>query len=204
MNFSLTSLIVDAADLESESSFWHRLLGGSITRTATHHFLQVEDLPVIVIQHAPGHAPPEWPDGAPQQMHFDLATDDVAAADKRVLDGGGRRTMSSPPPSRAPERTPPRPDIPSVSAQPDPKPSTNNRADPVSTNGTTGLVRRPSVLDGLRVADGVQALAGAAGPDAGQVANQEVDMPVIIVIQTSAEGHKDRRPPGPARPGQRP
>ncbi|MFE7794805.1 VOC family protein [Streptomyces sp. NPDC057460] len=91
MNFSLTSLIVDAADLESESSFWHRLLGGSITRTATHHFVQVDALPVIVIQHAPGHAPPQWPDGAPQQMHFDFATVDVAAADKRVLVGGGRR-----------------------------------------------------------------------------------------------------------------
>lgn len=91
MNFSLTSLIVDAADLESESSFWHRLLGGSITRRETHHFLQIDGLPVIVIQHAPEHVRPRWPDGAPQQMHFDLATDDAGAADKRVLDGGGRR-----------------------------------------------------------------------------------------------------------------
>ena len=91
MNFSLTSLIVDAADLESESSFWHRLLGGSITRTATHHFLQIDDFPVIVIQHAPKHVPPQWPDGASQQMHFDLATDDPGTADKRVLDAGGRR-----------------------------------------------------------------------------------------------------------------
>jgi predicted enzyme related to lactoylglutathione lyase len=91
MNFSLTSLIVDAADLESESSFWHRLLGGSIARTATHHFLQIDGFPVIVIQHAPGHVPPQWPNGASQQMHFDLATDDVGTADKRVLDAGGRR-----------------------------------------------------------------------------------------------------------------
>ncbi len=27
MNFRLTSLVVDAGDLESESSFWHSLLG---------------------------------------------------------------------------------------------------------------------------------------------------------------------------------
>jgi glyoxalase superfamily protein len=91
MNFSLTSLIVDAADLESESSFWHRLLGGSITKTATHHFLQIDGLPVLVIQHAPQQVPPQWPDGASQQMHFDLATDDTSAADKRVLDAGGQR-----------------------------------------------------------------------------------------------------------------
>jgi hypothetical protein len=91
MTFSLTSLIVDAADLDGESSFWHRLLGGSITRTATHHFLRIDGFPVIVIQHAPGQVPPQWPDGVSQQMHVDLATDDAATADERVLDAGGRR-----------------------------------------------------------------------------------------------------------------
>ncbi|MFI6168465.1 VOC family protein [Nocardia sp. NPDC051052] len=91
MNLSLTSLIVEAADLDSESSFWHRLLGGSITKTATHHFLQTDGFPVLVIQHAPGHEAPQWPDGASQQMHLDLATDDVGTADNKVLDAGGRR-----------------------------------------------------------------------------------------------------------------
>ncbi|MEV0579454.1 MULTISPECIES: VOC family protein [unclassified Streptomyces] len=91
MTINLVSLSVDAADLESESSFWHHLLGGSVTRTATHHFVQADGLPVLVIQHAPGHVPPQWPDGAAQQMHVDLSTDDAAAADQRVLGGGGRR-----------------------------------------------------------------------------------------------------------------
>ncbi|MFF2518360.1 VOC family protein [Streptomyces sp. NPDC058086] len=45
---------------------------------------------MTVIQHAPEHVPPQWPDGASQQMHFDLATDDAGSADKRVLDAGGR------------------------------------------------------------------------------------------------------------------
>ncbi|WP_327150129.1 VOC family protein [Nocardia sp. NBC_01329] len=107
MNVSLTSLIIEAADLESESAFWHRLLGGSITTTATHHFLQTDGFPVIVIQHAPGHQRPEWPDGISQQMHFDLTTDDARTADQRVLDAGGRRLRptddaitSTPQPSR--------------------------------------------------------------------------------------------------------
>ncbi|MEV0278775.1 VOC family protein [Streptomyces sp. NPDC050610] len=91
MNVTLTSLVADAADLESENSFWYRLLGGTITRTATHHFLQTDGLPVIVIQHAPEHAPPHWPDGDSQQMHFDLATDDMGTADERVRTAGGRR-----------------------------------------------------------------------------------------------------------------
>ncbi|RII14622.1 hypothetical protein DSC45_19925 [Streptomyces sp. YIM 130001] len=93
MRFNLLSLILDAADLESESAFWSRLVGGSTAKTATHHFVQADGLPAIVIQHAPGHVAPQWPDGAPQQMHFDLATSDPAAADERVRDAGGRRLL---------------------------------------------------------------------------------------------------------------
>lgn len=99
VTLDLAALIVDAADLDAESAFWHRLLGGSITRTATHHFLRVDGFPALVIQHAPGHVPPGWPDGAPQQMHVDLATDAPAAADARVLAAGGRRLR----PTDAPE-----------------------------------------------------------------------------------------------------
>lgn len=53
MNFNLTALIVDSADLESESAFWHHLLDGSLTKTPAHHFLHVDGLPFIVIQDAP-------------------------------------------------------------------------------------------------------------------------------------------------------
>lgn len=91
MDINLAGLIVDAADLEGESAFWHRLLGGAITRTATHHFLRIDGFPAVVIQHAPGHVPPQWPDGNSQQMHVDLTADDVSAAEERVLDAGGRR-----------------------------------------------------------------------------------------------------------------
>lgn len=91
MTIGLTSLIIDAADLERESAFWHRLLGGSITKTPTHHFLQIDESPMFVVQHAPGHQRPQWPDGISQQLHFDLTTDDLSTADGRVLDAGGRR-----------------------------------------------------------------------------------------------------------------
>ncbi|MFF1920329.1 VOC family protein [Streptomyces sp. NPDC058221] len=91
MKVSLTSLVVEAADLEGESAFWRRLLGGAVTRTATHHFLQPDGFPVVVIQYVPDHVPPQWPDGLSRQMHFDLATDDMEAADGSVLDAGGRR-----------------------------------------------------------------------------------------------------------------
>jgi hypothetical protein len=52
-------VIIDAAEPESESAFWHRLLGGSIAKTSTQHFLQIDGFPVFVIQLAPGHVPPK-------------------------------------------------------------------------------------------------------------------------------------------------
>lgn len=92
MNVSMTSLIIDAADLERESAFWHRLLGGSITETATHHFIRTDGFPVIVIQHAPGHEAPRWPDGTSQQMHFEQAV--------TISNSTGRMDSSSHPPRR--------------------------------------------------------------------------------------------------------
>lgn len=48
MNISLGAVIIDAAEPEPESAFWHRMLGGSVTRTETHHFLRADGFPVIV------------------------------------------------------------------------------------------------------------------------------------------------------------
>lgn len=92
MNISLSSVVIDAAEPEAEGAFWCGLLGGSLTRSATHHFLQVPGLPVIVIQAAPGHTAPNWPgDGASQQLHLDFAVDDLASADRLALASGARR-----------------------------------------------------------------------------------------------------------------
>ncbi|MGW6206439.1 VOC family protein [Streptomyces sp. NPDC055089] len=91
MPLTLTSVIIDAADIHGESSFWHRLLGGSLTPTPTHHFVQAPGLPVIVVQSAPGHTAPAWPDGASQQMHLDFGVDDLAAADRTAIEAGATR-----------------------------------------------------------------------------------------------------------------
>ncbi|MGV9298640.1 VOC family protein [Amycolatopsis sp. NPDC003676] len=91
MDLKLGAVIIDAASLEEESAFWHRLLGGSVATTDTHHFLRAEGFPVLVIQHAAGQVPPEWPDGTSQQMHLDVTADDLAAAEKLALEAGARR-----------------------------------------------------------------------------------------------------------------
>ncbi|CAM5602855.1 VOC family protein [Streptomyces fumanus] len=91
MSITLSSVVVDAAEIETESAFWHRLLGGSIHRTPAHHFVQAPGLPVLVVQSAPGHTAPTWPDGASQQMHLDFRVTDLAAADRRAADAGATR-----------------------------------------------------------------------------------------------------------------
>ncbi len=91
MTVTLTSVIIDAAGLEAESAFWQRLLDGSITRTPSHHFIQAPGLPVLVIQSAPDHVAPNWPDGTSQQMHLDFTVDDLAAADRVATQAGATR-----------------------------------------------------------------------------------------------------------------
>lgn len=91
MKFTLTAVLLEAADLEPESAFWHQLLGGTVTRTQTHHFLRIDGFPAFVVQLAPEHLPPQWPGGRSQQMHVDLAVDDLEAADRLAVSAGARR-----------------------------------------------------------------------------------------------------------------
>ena len=91
MPVSLSSVIIDAAEIEAESAFWHRLLGGSIHRTPTHHFIQAPGLPAFVVQSAPEHVAPSWPNGTAQQMHLDFGVEDLATADRTATDAGATR-----------------------------------------------------------------------------------------------------------------
>ena len=78
-------LVFDAADLSAESTFWSRLLEGTVETEDDWHMINVDGEPRVGIQLAPNHVRPDWPDGAPQQMHLDLYVDDVLAAHDEVL-----------------------------------------------------------------------------------------------------------------------
>ncbi|GGL85853.1 glyoxalase [Streptomyces anthocyanicus] len=91
MRITLSSVVIDTADPEPESAFWHQLLGGSLTRTPAHHFVQAPGLPVLVVQSAPGHVAPDWPDGISQQMHLDFAAGDLVTADRVAVEAGAGR-----------------------------------------------------------------------------------------------------------------
>ena len=55
---------------------------------------------VFVIQRAPGHVPPDWPEGTSQQMHVDLTTDDLVAVDRSALEAGAEEGAAGVMPNR--------------------------------------------------------------------------------------------------------
>jgi predicted enzyme related to lactoylglutathione lyase len=78
-------VVFDAADLTSESNFWAGVLDGTVDAEDDWHMVLVDGAPVIGVQLAPDHVPPEWPHGAPQQIHLDLWVDDLSTAHNEVI-----------------------------------------------------------------------------------------------------------------------
>ena len=83
-------VVFDAADLDAESRFWAGVLGGTVDAEDDWHMVLVDGEPHVGVQLAPDHVPPDWPDGAPQQIHLDLWIDDVAEARATVTALGAR------------------------------------------------------------------------------------------------------------------
>jgi predicted enzyme related to lactoylglutathione lyase len=83
-------IVFDAANLEEESTFWSKLLGGTVEAEDDWHSVYVEGKPVIGLQLAPDHVPPDWPDGSPQQIHLDLYVEDVRAAHAEAMSIGAK------------------------------------------------------------------------------------------------------------------
>jgi len=82
--------VFDAAELAPESRFWAGLLNGTVRDLGRVHLVLVNDVPVVGVQLAPDHVPPDWPDGTPQQIHTDLVVSDPDQAHAEVLALGAR------------------------------------------------------------------------------------------------------------------
>ncbi|WP_152190742.1 VOC family protein [Georgenia satyanarayanai] len=83
-------VVFDAADLDAESRFWAGVVGGTIEADDDWHEVVVDGKPVVAVQLAPDHVPPDWPDGTPQQIHLDLWVDDISEAHEHVMALGAR------------------------------------------------------------------------------------------------------------------
>jgi predicted enzyme related to lactoylglutathione lyase len=90
MKISRQIVVLDAADLSAESSFWARLLGGTVQADDDWHSIYVDGEPRLGIQLAPDHVQPEWPNGTQQQLHLDLFVENVKAAHDEAMSAGAR------------------------------------------------------------------------------------------------------------------
>ena len=93
MEISRTIIVLDAADLGEVSSFWARLLDGTVDEDDDWHTVRVGGEARLGIQLAPDHVAPRWPSepGHPQQqIHLDLYVTDPTAAHEHALAAGAR------------------------------------------------------------------------------------------------------------------
>lgn len=86
-----TVVVLDAADLHAESAFWAGMLDGHVFEDETFHsVIDAAGEWRIGVQLAPEHLPPDWPHGAPQQIHMDLHVADPAPAHAQAMRLGAR------------------------------------------------------------------------------------------------------------------
>lgn len=85
MEMTRRIVVLDAADIEAVSTFWASLLDGTVEKEDDWHAIELEGGWSMAVQLAPDHTPPQWPDGAPQQIHLDFYPADLEAAHDRAL-----------------------------------------------------------------------------------------------------------------------
>ena len=86
-----TVVVFDASDISAESRFWAGMLDGHVFEDETFHsVIDSTGEWRIGVQLAPGHVSPDWPDGAPQQVHMDLHVEDPKQAHAQAMRLGAR------------------------------------------------------------------------------------------------------------------
>ena len=97
MDIVRTVVVLDAADIQAESAFWAAVLDGHVFEDERFHsVIDGHGKWRIGVQLAPDHHPPDWPNGAPQQVHLDMHVEDPVEAHTRVMALGARLLMAAP------------------------------------------------------------------------------------------------------------
>lgn len=92
-----TVIVLDAADLDSESSFWAAMFDGHVVKDDHWHTVfDAQGEWRLGVQLAPNHVAPDWPDGTPgQQLHLDLHVEDQHSAHEEAMSLGATVLLSS-------------------------------------------------------------------------------------------------------------
>jgi catechol 2,3-dioxygenase-like lactoylglutathione lyase family enzyme len=87
-------LVIDTPDPRGLAAFYQELLGFVRVQDDDHWVVigDAADRPGLAFQLAPGLQAPGWPDaGPPQQMHIDIAVEDIDLAEQHALSLGAVR-----------------------------------------------------------------------------------------------------------------
>lgn len=94
MSGRLHGVVIDCPDPDALATFYQRLLG-MVRVTDSGDWVVIgdsPDRPGLAFQKVDDFRPPTWPDPeVPQQIHFDVAVDDLDAGEAEALALGARR-----------------------------------------------------------------------------------------------------------------
>jgi len=83
---SLAMVTVDCADPRAEAAFWSAALGWQVAHVEDDYAMLTGGSSALGFGKVEGFTPPVWPDDAGvKQFHFDLAVDDIAAAEQTLV-----------------------------------------------------------------------------------------------------------------------
>ena len=97
----LGSVSLDCPDPHELAAFYARLLGVEVSfESEKFSAIQLGEV-WLSMQRVADHKPPTWPDPTvPQQMHLDLAVDDLDSAEDVALKAGAKLADEQPSPDR--------------------------------------------------------------------------------------------------------
>ena len=88
-NARLAMITLDCADPGPVSSFWRDLLGWELTYGDDNYAMLQGPSHALGFGRVDDYEPPAWPNPqGTKQFHFDLAVDDIPAAEKRAVELG--------------------------------------------------------------------------------------------------------------------
>ncbi|MEV4657395.1 VOC family protein [Micromonospora sp. NPDC049301] len=93
----LAMVSLDSSDPAAHAAFYHRALGWEITHSQAEYAMINGGGVSIGFGLVEGYRPPSWPDPAGgKRYHLDLYVDDVAVAEKDLVDAGASKPEFQP------------------------------------------------------------------------------------------------------------
>ena len=85
----LAMVTLDCADPEASARFWSAMLGWEVAHAQAEYAMLTGPSHALGFGKVDDYEPPAWPnDKGSKQFHFDLAVDDLDAAEKAAVDLG--------------------------------------------------------------------------------------------------------------------